>query len=173
MLLHHSSSKFCYKLNKFNHYIMRNEKGFYISTQKNPKYFTNFIFTSHNFDYYLITVSSREFVIYKVGEKIEKAIIISNTHLYAKEPLFSDIVLKLKSLNGEDAYIKVTSDLSFITAKPVTDRKIKWRYPSKGSIKLNQCDLTVICNIPILYSLTVNITYPYEGNIPTTFYFNS
>lgn len=162
MILHYSSNNYSYKLGDSGGYIRKNEKGFYIDSLKAPKYFDNFIFTSQNRDYYLITTSKNEFVVYKITDKIEKAVILYNSSKLS----FEHITLKLDS-----KYIKISSNLTVEEILPDSITISHVKFPSKGQVSLEASEITVICNIPILYSITANIYYPYDGNSLKEFFF--
>lgn len=166
MILHYSSNDFSYKLGDSAGYIKRCKKGFYINTLKNPKYFDNFIFASEATDNYLITTSKNEFVIYKITDEIEKALIIFSQQPYLTQSLFKNIILKF-----DNKFVRITPELKIENISQDSVPKTQWKYPTKANVTIKSCELNVICNIPILYSILTNAYYPYEGNIPTEYFF--
>ena len=166
MQLKYSSQSFSFKLGKYSHYIAKSTNGYYIVTDDNKTYFSDFLFLSHFSDYYLITISKAEFIVYKVGKEIEQVIKITSTAITHIGKLFEHVILK-----ADADFVKITSDLkmSYVEYTSTSHKKIS--FSNKQPINLPECDLSIFCNNNMLSSIAVNIYYPYDGNTLTSFYF--
>lgn len=167
MILHYSTNNFSYQLEGGLFRIRKCQKGFYVDA--NPQiFFDNFIFTSVDNTHYLITTSRNDFIVYKVTDKIETAIIIDSPQSLHTSRLFEYVILKF-----DKTYVKITPNLNFTTISRPDDIDLKTLFPAKESMEFFGCDITLKLNIPILYSIQVQVYYPYEGNTLKEFFFKT
>jgi len=166
MQLQYSSQNFSFKLGKYPHYIAKNSNGYYIVSYESTKTFSDFLFLSHFSNYYLITISKTDFIVYKVGKEIEQVIKISNLNACSKDKLFEYVIL-----NTEADFVKITNDLKvYYLDYANTSHKTVSLY-NKKSVEIPEIELSVFCSNNMLSSVTAKVFYPYDGNITTTFYF--